>query len=377
MRSVAGTNVLGNGIGMNEQVKLPGLVATRFYAAAMIVLFHVIGLAQIETPDLLSFIPAHFGTGVPLFYIVSAFALCVGYSDKLSSRDELSFFFHRRFFRIAPLFYVMMAVYFVFLYIRFGKITEPEMIASSLFFVFNIIPGHVSGFVWASWSIGVEMLFYAIFPLIMLAVTNTGRAFVFVLISCFIMTMWRQSFVGAPPEMVAFENYALAANIHFFATGVFCYFLWRSAAGRRQEPVLGIAAIAASLIGAVLLVRFANAILAGYGLPALDIVRAVVLGAFVLGMALNPIRLAVNRATIGMGETSYSLYLWHPLLISLLLSAGVYEAIEARAPNVMSSFLLCGLATFIALIPTAFLSYHTIERWGARMSRRRRPAAAR
>lgn len=361
---------------MNEQAKLPGLVATRFYAAAMIVLFHVIGLAQVETPALLSFIPAHFGTGVPLFYIVSAFALCVGYSDKLSSRDELSFFFHRRFFRIAPLFYVMMAVYFVFLYIRFGKITEPEMIASSLFFVFNIIPDHVSGFVWASWSVGVEMLFYAIFPLIMLAVTNTGRAFVFVLISCFIMTMWRQSFVGAPPEMVAFENYALAANIHFFATGVFCYFLWRSAAGRKQEPVLGTAAIIASLIGAVLLVRFANAILAAYGLPALDIARAVVLGAFVLGIALNPIKLAVNRATIGMGETSYSLYLWHPLLISLLMSAGVYEAIESRAPNVMTSFLLCGLATFIALIPTAFLSYHTIERWGARMSRRRRPAAA-
>jgi peptidoglycan/LPS O-acetylase OafA/YrhL len=113
-------------VGMQEQrLKLESLDALRFFAAAMIVLFHLVKMAKLQIPSYLHFIPNNFGLGVPLFYLVSAFGLTLGYFGKISSQSELKHYFVRRFFRIAPLFYFMMVFYIVFLYAVYGKIVSP------------------------------------------------------------------------------------------------------------------------------------------------------------------------------------------------------------------------------------------------------------
>src|SRR3546814_12598933 len=100
---------------MTERIKLDGLLTVRCVAALMIVLFHLIRMPGLQIPQGLEIIKNHFGIGVPLFYIVSAFSLLIGYRDRLATRDDLRVYFLRRFFRIAPLFYVMMAIYLAYL----------------------------------------------------------------------------------------------------------------------------------------------------------------------------------------------------------------------------------------------------------------------
>jgi len=46
----------------------------------------------------------------------------------------------------------------------------------SVLFVFNFFPGSEQGIVWASWTIGVEMVFYTVFPLLFARVRSFPRA---------------------------------------------------------------------------------------------------------------------------------------------------------------------------------------------------------
>jgi peptidoglycan/LPS O-acetylase OafA/YrhL len=159
---------------MSQRPQLEGANAVRFWAAMSIVLFHLALLPKKELPAFLSVIPNFAGFGVPLFYVLSAFALSYGYYASLESGAAIRRFYARRFFRIAPLFYLMMAVCLTQLWIR-GIGVPASQIFSSATFIFNLIPGHSESFVPAAWSIGVEMLFYAVFPFIMMLITNVAR----------------------------------------------------------------------------------------------------------------------------------------------------------------------------------------------------------
>lgn len=101
---------------MTTRPKLEGANVVRFIAAMMIVMFHVALMPKLAMPDELKFITNFGGFGVPLFYMLSAFALCYGYSGKLDSADQIRRFYNRRFWRIAPLFYAMMAYYALYLW---------------------------------------------------------------------------------------------------------------------------------------------------------------------------------------------------------------------------------------------------------------------
>lgn len=208
------------------RIELPGLLAMRCYAALAIMLFHLIALPKLQIPDYLSFIPTHFGFGVPLFYIVSAFGLFVGYAGRIGSRAELREFYLRRFFRIAPLFYFMMIFFNLLLLMLGGRLFPLSQVISSALFVFNFVPQHVTGIVMASWSIGVEMAFYAILPLLVFAVTGLVRSLVFFAVAVFLAANWALAFQATEGALSLFGQLSLMAHLFYFAAGIAGYFVW-------------------------------------------------------------------------------------------------------------------------------------------------------
>lgn len=359
---------------------LPGLLAMRWYAALAIVLVHLIALPKLRLPGYLWFVPNYFGNGVPLFYLVSAFGLFVGYHSRLQTKDQLAEYYRRRFFRIAPLFYFMMLAYIPLGWHWGHKVPISQYLSSGLF-VFNFIPQQVTGFVMASWSIGVEMAFYAILPILVFAITNLARAIAFFAVTVFVAAMWMKAFEGTSGSIAAFGNFSLVAYLPFFAAGIAGYHLW--AQFKRSRPRLGAGVLIGSFLAMAGLIAFADQITsaASYFVPEnirafQRVTWAIFLAGAVVGISLYAPPFLVGPFVRLMGEASFSIYLWHPVVIVLMHQAGTYEWLYAHLNGTSNPFFASVLATLAILLPLSVLSYRLIELPGMALANRfRRPSA--
>ncbi|WP_223620249.1 acyltransferase [Lysobacter sp. ESA13C] len=94
---------------------------------------------------------------------------------------------------------------------------------------------------------------------------------------------------------------------------------------------------------------------------------AVFYGAMLLGLLLANNRLLVNRATCFLGTISYSLYLVHPFVVSLLY--GVFaRSYEHLPPG--AAYAGCAAISLALAIPAAWLTYRFVEKPGIRLGHR-------
>ena len=125
-----------------------------------------------------SFLKSAFGLGgfgVQLFFIASAMTLCMSMQRNYRAKNTLYYYCIRRFFRIAPLYYIGIVVYFFWSFAKNYTLTGalaplpqyvPANILANLFFVHGFIPAANNNIVPGGWSIGTEVAFYVIFPLL-------------------------------------------------------------------------------------------------------------------------------------------------------------------------------------------------------------------
>lgn len=118
---------------------------------------------------------ARFGQmGVQLFFVTSAYTLCLSYERRTAEINAVLNFYIRRFFRIAPIYYFAIAMYF-FAHVLGQIVAEKEItldpyssqnVMANILFVHGFVPAANNNIVLGGWSIGTEMAFYAIFPII-------------------------------------------------------------------------------------------------------------------------------------------------------------------------------------------------------------------
>lgn len=157
---------------------LPGIHGLRGLAALAVVLFHLNHLTGMELPDSFAFIGRDFGYGAHLFFVLSAFSLMHSTERSMHRPDWVRDYLIKRFFRIAPLFYCMVALVLWREISTLGLRTSAADILLNLTFTFGFVPG--SGFVWGGWTIGAEMIFYALFPVLLILVKTSELGIFFI-----------------------------------------------------------------------------------------------------------------------------------------------------------------------------------------------------
>jgi peptidoglycan/LPS O-acetylase OafA/YrhL len=354
----------------NSRDRLLFLDALRGLAALWVVMYHMVLIPaqDLALPRWAEKIAKNGGMGVSLFFVVSSFSLF--YTMPLRQREPrpwLSFFIHR-FFRIAPLFYVMMAAYLIRDKIMYDHFHGLKDILTSATFTFNFLPQGQQGWVWASWTIGIEMVFYALFPVFYSLARNRYQAITLTLGLLVLWTAIQGLAAYVPSQQKSrelFMQWSFLRYLPIFGCGAIAFHMLTSHSRiiERSRD----AGLLLLMLSLTLWVALVNGWLPTTLLGNQYYWQGPIFLCLLLGAAWAPIRLIVNRFSTYLGRISYSLYLNHPTLVLLL--SPVYAWIYRHELGLSISFLACAIITLGVVIAVSEATYRLIEYPGIKLGK--------
>ena len=355
-------------IKIHHGIQLNGIESLRGVAALMVLLFHVAALLKLTPPAYLSFVSTHFGNGVPLFYTLSGFVLAYGYAHRLEQRPQVLDFYVRRMFRIAPLFYFMLVVWIALDWLVWHKIHPWRTVFLDASFLFGLVPGEHESIVRAGWSIGIEMLFYLMFPVVALLIPNVRVALVTFVTVCILSDAARGAMQEAGVGSYAYMNFV--THLPNFVAGVASYRIWqRTRFARHWRGWLFLVVALALAVGLVagplsnLLLRWISPFAPSY---AWSIVFALLILA-TCTTAIGPLERGPLRH---LGQISFSFYLLHPFILLGLIKIDLNGRLALLTADVGIRFFL-GSALAVALVWAAStVTFRWIEAPGIALGRR-------
>lgn len=309
----------------------------------------------------------YFQMGPALFFVVSAFTMSVAYRE-ISTKSVLSEYAIRRYFRIAPLFYVML---FGWVYVGMGY-NEIQLL-QNLTFTFGFFPEAQTSLVAAGWTIGVEAIFYLLFPLIWYW-RGILPALLLLGISFIAADLINQQSEETAPQFYFWTHFL--TNAPYFAFGLLAWSIYRLVP-EQHARLAGLTMLVLGLVSLALTIQYLQLPIgysAAVGPVPIDYIAGwgVSFGLIVLSQALYPVVFLTNRATVFLGTISYSVYLMHPLFF-WYTEIGPWIASIVEHPDLIAPAI--ALVSVLTVIPIATALYYLLEApmisLGRKLSKRR------
>lgn len=350
---------------------LPGIHGLRGIAAVAVVLFHLVHIAAIRPPGALDAIGRYTGYAVHLFFIVSAFSLMHSTVGTISRPDWIRTYFIKRFFRIAPLFYAMVAFEAMRQAVSGHIAISPTILLLNLGLVFGLVPS--TGIVWGGWSVGVEVIFYALFPVILVSVRSIGTALLLTCLGIVVsfssrITLDQMHGLMSPAPAWNWTYFAFSSNLAFFLMGVLAFLAARRLADV-PFPWWRPIALATSFLLIVQFVWGAGTRLHGSG-HADVFVWGIAFTGLCVWQRLRPSALVANRAFEFLGERSFSLYLTHPVIIHYGKPAFTILDAALRPSLGGGAFFVVAAASLATVMAISELTYRWVEVPGISLGRK-------
>ena len=349
-------------VAVNESV--PGNVTSiqflRFVAAALVVFVHASEAVSQRLQGSMSetFLQnAFFGaSGVHIFFVISGFIMVyTSFHKKNDGTFSSSTFLSRRFVRIYPIYFVYCAFYIYFYHNFLGT---PLLSIGELIGALLLVPGYSSKIIGPGWTLAYEVYFYLCFSVaMMLGLKNGIRA----LTAFFLASISLRFFVDTSPQAIfvftnslliefllgAWIGYAVVSDVHI---------------GNLHAKLLLLLGLTGFIAGIIFGFARLPSVLA-WGAPS-----ALLVGGSVFIERNGRIPTLIRKCAF-LGDSSYSLYLIHVLLIDILilvlLATNSSESLVTCAQYVGSGGMIlvcCVMSAYC--IAVAIVLYELIEKRG-------------
>jgi len=333
----------------DTSAKLAYVDASRGIAILLVILVHT--AYRVPGLDGAFMALVEFGQwGVQLFFVVSAFTLCASQHARYEGRVTVGYFYLRRFFRIAPLYYFGILLYFVVFQalaprpqdLMLGPYTAGN-VAANLAFVHGLVPWAQNNIVPGGWSIGVEMAFYLLFPLLHVLLLGHHRRSQWVLPVAFVAAIginlgvqfalsgW--SDMGSAYSDFMYLN--LVNNLPVFVLGFWLYQHAQNGGAMGRSRLIEVLCSWFLFLGFALAALALHASAAPWGFTLTPTLAGLAFVGLVNALRLHHWRL---RPLAVIGQVSYSMYLLHFLFAALLVPAvlrALPEATDMTPPALM------------------------------------------
>lgn len=374
-----------------------GLDGLRGVAALSVLAFHVWlyhfpDPANVRRNTFLDYVASDLRLGLILFFVLSGYLLYRPFARAALRRDgtvDVRSYAVRRAGRILPAYYLAMLGTFALLWGAADSygVRLPDEADLALFAVFaqNYSPHTLLAFNPVTWTLCLEVLFYALLPLLGLAAYRFGagraRRQLWMLLGLVAVgVLWNWIVYSRGWSMIASK--ALPAYLPYFAFGMLVALL----AERRPLRLGPWATLGVALAGAagVLANSFWHASEVGMShqgitLAMQNLPAGLGFGLLVLAVSAGSgpaVAWSRSRALVGAGVVSYALYLWHLPILLFEQRIGVMPGpFAARFLAVLAPSLAVATASWLLVERPVLAKVH--RRDGRRRAHRAQPASPR
>lgn len=374
---------------------IDGLTGLRGIAALWVFFLHswqiIIPALTIEKPfyilrnqfdiEIENFTPIFMGwVGVHIFFVLSGFLLFLPFAEKLLHPDKtlsLGYYLKRRVGRILPAYYVQFVILMVLATVGLhGVVPLPGDVMAHLLMIHNFSPAYSFSMNEVYWTLPIEFSFYLLLPLLFLLIKRVGWGiFILSVIGMVIINklMLFPLMMDKPQGYKIWLFGQLPARLDLFVYGMVAAFLYTKynhffrMSPHKSYFEWGL--IISGISGLWLMLRYL-AVIGGehywnghWSLFLWDTVAGMMIMLLVLGITFNGMltrMLFANKFILFIGTISYSIYLWHYVIVKLLFeNASIIDYINRFAGH--EKFIVVIIMVIPLTLIVSALSYRYVE----------------
>lgn len=352
-----------------KELALRYIDALRGYAILMVIATHVAIGAPMLSGVVRSLVDQG-QRGVQLFFVVSAFTLITSWHHR---HDGALRFYIRRFFRIAPMFWLAM-VFFMFFSGWAPRYWAPDGVTSSQIFLTSILmhgwhPTSFNSVVEGGWSIAVEFTFYLIFPILMLQIRNAKQA-VLALVLFYVLSLVCMHYFYLYRALIWPDvtqdyltwnllNLWIVNQMPVFIVGLITYFLVERFHNNLSRWVYSVILYGSIFMLVVISLR-PDPYNLFHELISIYLAFAICFGSMLFSLASGAGKFLVNRPVEYLGKISYSAYINHFIVLGIL-GGFITQSIDSVFPQIGRALGFYMIYLVLVVFFTALLSSLTFN----------------
>ena len=356
------------GIGSKE-FSLPYVDALPEYAILKFIATHVAIAAPMLSGVLRSLVDQG-QRGVQLFFVVSGFTLISSWRRR---HDGAWRFYARRFFRIAPMFWLAILFFMLFSgwdprYWAPDGITPGQVLLTAIF-MHGWHPASFNSVVEGGWSIAVEFTFYLIFPILMMNIRNLRQALLALaffyclsLVGMHYFYLYRTLiWPDVTHDYLTWNllNLWIINQMPVFIVGLLTYYLIEYFQNSLPKFILNIVLYSAIILMVVISLR-PDPYNLFHQLLSIYLAFALCFGGVLFALAGGIGKWWVNKPIQYLGKISYSAYINHFIVLGVLGQL-LIQGIDTIIPQIGRATEFYLLYLVLVLCFTALLSTFTFN----------------